>query len=111
MAATDFSFEFLSEVPDPRDVLRMEMHKRFGEPAEGHTDVVGASVAVEELMGPTTSHLCQVRVVTHVRPTDVVAVEKAETAGSALNLEGATEAVERRVRAQRAKLREQWKAP
>jgi ribosome-associated translation inhibitor RaiA len=105
----DFDFEFYSEVPDPGDELRAEALNRLLELAEGHDDIIGASVAVEELTGETTPHRYQVRVVAFVRPDNIAAVEKSETARGALK--GALTAVERQVRKYREKLRETWKRP
>ncbi|MCL7451839.1 MAG: HPF/RaiA family ribosome-associated protein [Anaerolineae bacterium] len=109
MNLPDFDFEFMSEIPDPDDVLRAEALNRLLELAEGHDDIIGASVAVEELTGTTTPHHYQVRVVAFVRPNNIAAVEKDETARGALK--GALTAVERQVREQREQLRETWKRP
>jgi hypothetical protein len=105
----DFDFEFYSEVPDPDDVLRAEALNRLLELAEGHDDIIGASVALEELTGETTPHHYQARVVAFVRPDNFAALEEAETARGALK--GALTAVERQVRESREKLRETWKRP
>jgi len=105
----DFDFEFYSEVPDPDDVLRSEALNRLLELAKGHDDIIGASVAAEELTGETTPNRYQVRVVAFVRPNNIAAVEKAETARGALK--GALTAVERQVREAREQLRETWKRP
>lgn len=75
--------------------------------AEDHTDIVGASVAVEELTGEATAHRYQVRVAIYMRPDNVAAVEKGEGAEEALK--GALDAVERQVRELRDRLRESWK--
>jgi ribosome-associated translation inhibitor RaiA len=105
----DFDFESYSKVPDPGDVLRTEALNRLLELAEGHDDIIGASVSVEELSGQTTPHQYEVRVVAFVRPDNITAVEKADTARGALK--GALSAVERQVRESREKLRETWKRP
>ena len=109
MNIPDFDFEFISEVPDPDDVLRAEALNQLLELAEGHDDIIGASVAVEELTGETTPHRYQARVVAFIRPDNIAAVEKAETARGALK--GALTALERQVRSYREKLRETWKRP
>jgi len=108
----EFSFEFYNEVPhlEHREgELRAEAEGRLRELAADHTDIIGASVAVEELTGEATPHRYQVRVVAYMRPDNVAAVEKGETIEAALN--GALAAVERQVREYRNKLREQWKPP
>lgn len=112
MDVVDFSFEFRNEVPLPENVkakLRSEAEGQIRSLAEGHTDVIGASVATEELTGSTTPHRYEVRVVVYMRPEHVAAVEKQETVEGALN--GALSAVERQVREARNKLREPWKQP
>ncbi|MGD8626107.1 MAG: HPF/RaiA family ribosome-associated protein [Anaerolineae bacterium] len=109
MNISDFDFEFYAEIPDPGDALRTEALNRLLALAEGHDDIIGASVAMEELTGESTPHRFQARVVAFVRPDNVAAVEKSSTAEGALN--GALKAVERQVREDRAKLRETWKRP
>jgi hypothetical protein len=76
---------------------------------EGHTDIVCAEVAIEELTGDTTPHVYEARVVVYMRPENVVSVEKQETAIGALK--GSLSAVERQVRSLREKLGEPWKRP
>lgn len=102
----EFDFEFYSEIPDPDDALRAEAEKRLLALAEGHDDLVGASVTVEELTGETTPHRYKATVVVFKRPDNVAATEKAETSDGALK--GALSAVERQVRELREKLRETW---
>ena len=112
MAMTDFPIEFRNEVGLPANVkaeMRTEVERRLQDLLEGHTDMVGAEVAVEELTGDTTPHMYEVRVVVYMRPESIVAVEKQETAIGALK--GSLGAVERQVRQYREKLRESWKQP
>ena len=112
MNTVEFSFEFYNEVPFLEHLeteLRVEAESRLRELAADHTDMIGASVAIEEVTGDTTPHRYQVRVVVYMRPDNVAAVEKGETVEAALN--GALAAVERQVREYRNKLRERWKPP
>jgi len=112
MAMVDFPIEFRNEVGLPANVeaeMRAEVERRLQDLLEGHTDMVGAEVAVEELTGDTTPHMYEVRVVVYMRPESIVAVEKQETAIGALK--GSLSAVERQVRQYREKLREPWKQP
>ena len=112
MAMLDFTLEFRNEVGLPANVeaeMRSEAEGRLRALIEGHDDLIGAEVAVEELTGDTTPHAYEVRVVVYMRPESVVAVEKQETARGALK--GALSAVERQVRQYREKLREPWKQP
>jgi ribosome-associated translation inhibitor RaiA len=112
MDTLESSFAFRDEASLPERVeaeMYTEAEGRLRALMEGHTDIVDASVAVEELTGDTTPHLYEVRVVVYIRPEDIVAVEKHETAQGALK--GALDAIERQVRERRAKLREIWKRP
>lgn len=103
----EFEFEYLSEVEQPDDQLQIEAEDRLRALAEGHSDMVGASVALEELSGETTPHAYQARVVAYVRPDNVVAVEKQDTAVAAVRR--ALDAIERQVRERRERRREPWK--
>jgi len=112
MTMMDFTLEFRNEVGLPANVkaeMRSEAEKRLYALLEGHTDIVGAEVAIEELTGDTTPHMYEARVVVYMRPESVVAVEKQETAIGALK--GSLSAVERQVRQYREKLGEPWKRP
>ncbi len=112
MMMADFTLEFRNEVGLPAGVkaqMSSEAERRLRALLEGHTDIVGAEVAVEELTGDTTPHMYEVRVVVYMRPESVFAVEKAETAIGALK--GSLSAVERQVRQYRDRLGEPWKQP
>lgn len=105
MATKDFDFEFYSEIPNLDAALITEAESQLRELMVGHTDIIGASVAVEELTGDSTPHRYEARVLVYVRPDNVVAVEKEETAE--LAVKGALDAAERQIRELRDKLREQ----
>ncbi|MGC9347692.1 MAG: HPF/RaiA family ribosome-associated protein [Anaerolineae bacterium] len=109
MSQTDFSFEFLSEIDQPIEELRAEVEQELRDLAEDHTDMIGASVALEELTGQATPHRYQARIVVYMRPSDIAAVEKAPTPVTAV--EQAMESIERQIREDRQKLRERWKQP
>ena len=109
MNIPDFDFEFYTEIPDPGDRLRAEARDRLLALTEGHDDIIGASVAMEELTAERTPNRFQARVVAFVRPDNIAASEKSDSAGGALN--GALRAIERQVRERREKLRETWKRP
>lgn len=109
MSQTDFSFEFLSEIDQPAEPLRIEAEERLLELTEDHTDIIGASVALEELTGAETPHRFQTRIVVYMRPSNVVAVEKAPEAIT--SLQQTLNTVERQVREKRDQLRERWKQP
>jgi hypothetical protein len=113
MELSGFTFEFHTEIPDLgaafENELREEAESRLRVLAEGHTDLVGASVALEELALTESSYLYQARVVAYGRPDHVAAAEKQGTPEGALR--GALEAVERQVRERRDRLAEHWKRP
>jgi ribosome-associated translation inhibitor RaiA len=106
MTTIEFSFEFHSEIPDSDEALRAEAERRLLALTEGHDDLIGASLTMEELTGETTPHRYQATVVVFKRPDTVAATEKAETPEGALK--GALSAVERQVRELRNRLREPW---
>ncbi len=106
----DFNFEFYAGVPHVGVDLQDEAERRLRDLAAGHSDITGASVAVEEqARGEDLPHFYRVRVVAYTRPNNVVAVEKGETIETGLR--GALDAVERQVREKREKLSESWKRP
>lgn len=109
MAIVDFEFEFYSEISHLEPALREEARRRLRELTVGHHDIVGASVAMEELTGETTPHMYQARIVVYMRPDNLAAVEKSDSAVGALK--GALNAMERQVREYRNQLREHWKQP
>jgi ribosome-associated translation inhibitor RaiA len=108
MAENDLEFEFHSELEVPADDLRDEALKRLRKLASGHTDLVGASVALDKpAENRATAYVYRARVVAYIRPDNIAAVEQEETAQAALK--GALDALERQVRERRDKLRERWK--
>lgn len=106
MTDIEFGFEFYSLVPDPDQALRAEAQRRLLALTEGHDDLVGASVTMEELTGEATPHRYKATVIVYKRPDNVAATEKAETPEGALK--GALSAVERQVRELRQRMRETW---
>jgi ribosome-associated translation inhibitor RaiA len=109
MSFVEFEFEFTSEIPDPDDALRLEAEERLYALTEGHNDITGASVTMEEVTGQKTPHRYEARIVVYKRPNNVAATEKSDTAEGALK--GALTAAERQVRELRNKMRETWKQP
>ncbi len=105
----NFDYEFYSEIDQPDQALRREAEERMRALAEGHRDMIGASVAVEELTGSETPHRYQARVVAYIKPDNLVAVEKAEHALPALK--AALDALERQVRDLRAEMRDKSRRP
>jgi ribosome-associated translation inhibitor RaiA len=104
----DFDYEFHSEVDQPLDELKAEVEARLRKLADGHTDMIGATVSIDEpAENRSTPFVYRARIVAYVRPEDVAATEQADTVEGALK--GALQALERQVRERRAKLRERWK--
>jgi ribosome-associated translation inhibitor RaiA len=104
MDTTDFDFEFYSEIEDLNQEFRAETETKLRELAVGHSDMIGASVALEEDSHAETPHAYEARIIAFVRPENVVVTEKGETIEQALW--GATDALERRIREERARRRE-----
>jgi ribosome-associated translation inhibitor RaiA len=107
-----FEFEFYSEdVPNPQleDDMRAEAGRRMRELATGQDDMVGASVAVEKPAHGETAYLYEARVVAYIKPENIVAAKKADGAMTAL--QEALDAVERKVRERRERLRKPWEQP
>lgn len=101
---------FRSEVPNlTEDDLRDAAEGRLRKLAQGHTDMIGASVAVEVLGSGQTPHRFQARVVAYIRPSNIAATEKGDSPQAALK--GALDALERQVRARRDDLGRPWERP
>ncbi len=106
---TEFYVEFQSEDLPDDDALRAEAERRLGALAGEQDDMVGASVAIERMKSGETPHVYRVRVVAYVRPENIAATEKSDSARGALK--GALRAIERQVRAKREKLGKPWERP
>jgi ribosome-associated translation inhibitor RaiA len=104
-----FDFEFHTDEEHLRDELSADTEMELWELAEGHTDIIGAAVAIERMTGDTTPHRYRARIVAYMRPSNIAAVEKADTAEGAI--QGALQALKRQVRERREKLAERWKQP
>jgi ribosome-associated translation inhibitor RaiA len=77
--------------------------------AEGHDDLIGAAVSIEEPARGENTYLYEATVVAYTRPNNIAGTEKAEQPIQALR--GALDAVERQVREKREKLRQRWEQP
>jgi ribosome-associated translation inhibitor RaiA len=103
-----FAFEFHTNVPGA-DLLRRDVESQLRELAAGHTDLTGASVALEPPLQAETSYLYEARVVAYMRPANLVGVEQHEMATAALR--GAVQAVERQVREERTRRKQRSRRP
>lgn len=109
MVATDFYVEFQTEDLPDDSALRAEAERRLRALAGERNDMVGASVVVERMESGETPHVYRARVIAFVRPENIAATEKSDSARGALK--GALRAIERQVRAKREKLGKPWQQP
>ena len=109
MARLDFHVDYNLEIPNLEEELALEAEQRLWLLAEEHTDLIGASVALEKLAQDDVPFLYQARVVVYIRPENIAAVEKAESVEAALK--GALAAIERQVREHRERLGATWQRP
>ncbi len=79
-----FDFEFYNETNLPDAEFYEMAYDQIMDAAEGHNDIVGASVSLEELSGEETPHAYQARVVLYVRPNNISATKLEESALTAL---------------------------
>lgn len=105
----DFYVEFQSEDLPDDSALRAEAERHLRSLADEAHDMIGASVAIERVAHGETPYLYRARVVAYVRPENIAATEKSDSARGALK--GALEAVERQVRAKRERLGKPWEQP
>jgi ribosome-associated translation inhibitor RaiA len=102
----EFPIEYQTDVALLTRELQDHIEERLLVLSDGNTDLKGASISVTEVADRATP-LYQARILVHMRPDDVVAVEKGETLEGTLR--GAVKAIERQVRDKRKKMRETWK--
>lgn len=98
-----FDFAFYNETDQEDDELYNTAYNGILDLTKGHTDIVGASVSIEELSDDTTPHAYQARVVLYVRPNNISATEKKPDALDAMR--EVLEEVVRQVREKREQLR------
>jgi ribosome-associated translation inhibitor RaiA len=110
--STELDFEFYSENlpnPDLEQDLWAEAWERVQALAEGHSDLIGASAAVERVEHSETPHVYRARIVGYVRPDNIVTIKKADNPIAAL--QQSLDALERQVREKREKHGEPWEKP
>jgi hypothetical protein len=98
-----FDFEFFNRTNLPDDKYYTIAYAQITEARKGHSDIVGASVSLEELSSDETPHAYQAQVVLYVRPDNIVAKEIMESAMDAL--QRALDEAIRQVREKREKLK------
>ena len=98
-----FDFEFYNETDLPDAEFYEMAYDQITDAAEGHDDIVGASVSLEELSQEETPHAYQARVVLYVRPSHISSTEVMPSALDAL--QNALEDAIDQVRKKRNKLK------
>ncbi len=98
-----FDFEFYNETDLPDAEFYAMAYEKITAAAEGHNDIVGASVSLEELSGDETPHAYQARVVLYVRPSHIASTEVRSAALDAL--QNALQDAVRQVQEKREKLK------
>jgi len=98
-----FDFEFYNETDLPDAEFYQMAYDQITGAAEGHNDIVGASVSLEELSSDETPHAYQARVVLYVRPSHISSTEVMPSALDAL--QNALEDAVQQVRKKRDKLK------
>jgi ribosome-associated translation inhibitor RaiA len=98
-----FDFEFYNETDLPDPEFYELAYDQITEIAEGHNDIVGASISMKELSSGETPHVYQARVVLYVRPNNISATEEKQSAID--SLKNALDSAIKQVRKQREKLK------
>ena len=98
-----FDFEFYNETDLPDPEYYDLAYEQITEAASGHSDIVGASISLEELSGDETPHAYQAIVTLYVRPNNIAAKEVKPAALDAL--QDALDAAIGQVREKREKLK------
>lgn len=103
MSRLDFHVDFNIEVPDLPEFMEIEASERIRALTKDRQDLVGASVAVEEIAGKEEAFLYEARIVVYLKPENIAVVEK-ETSPEAA-LKQALSVLERQVREERNRRR------
>lgn len=98
-----FDFEFLNQTQHPDAELYEMAYQKITAISEGHTDITGASVSMEELSSGETPYAYQARVVLYVRSENIAATEEKPSAIEAL--QRALDAAIRQIRDKRENLK------
>ena len=110
LSELDFHIEMKSELQtDVEAQLFAEAEGRLRDLAEGHDDLIGAAISIDEPAKGENTYLYEATVVAYTRPNNIAGTEKAEQPDLALRR--ALEAVERQIRKKREKLRDRWEQP
>jgi|SRR5688572_24205062 len=102
MGKSDFYVEFNIEIPNMSDEFTLEAERRLRELSEGHSDIVGASIALENTVKAQTPYQYKARIVLYKRPKNIAVTKKDSEPMVALR--DALDTLERRVYEIREKL-------
>lgn len=102
MGSLDFYVDFNVEPQNIGEEFNRDAEYRLRDLAAGHSDLVGASVSLENIVKTESPYLYQVRIVLYKRPEDIAIVEKGVEPRIALK--GALDSLEKKVRASRERL-------
>lgn len=109
----DFTYEFFNEVQNLGDGLherlQTEAETRLRKLQQGHTDLIGAAISLEQPAKAETAFLYRARVVVYIRPENLAAT--AQEGDPLTALKRALSQVERQVREQRDRLRQRSRQP
>jgi hypothetical protein len=97
-----FDFEFFNKTKLPDADFYNTAYNQIMDAAEGHSDITGAAISLEELSSDETPHAYQARVVLYVRPNNLVATEVTPSALD--SLQNALDAAIKQVRKKREQL-------
>ena len=104
---TDFAIEYAVEDETLTQGMKAKVADRIQRLAGGYKDIAGAAIAIENMKGTKRNASYRCRLVLYIKPSNVVAVRKADTEAAALT--EALDAAERQVRAQRERMRVQYR--
>lgn len=102
MGKSDFYVQFNIEIPNIGDEFTGEAERRLRDLTEGHSDIIGASVALENIVKVQTPHRYKVRILLYKRPKNIAVTKKDSEPMTALA--NALDTVEREVYETREKL-------
>jgi len=104
MDQPEMKIEFYSTVLQIGQDVRNETRATLEKLAQGHKDIIEASMAVEDIAGQEPPHLYRTRIVLYMRPENIVVTEKGDTIMK--SVKKALDTVKRQVRKKREKLKE-----
>jgi ribosome-associated translation inhibitor RaiA len=109
MGSSEFYVDFNIEVPDMAAEFAQEAERGLRALTDGHTDIVGAMVSLENIVKAETAYLYEVRIVLYKRPQYLTVTEQQGDPLTALKR--ALDALEGQVLKSREKLRERQVPP